>query len=74
MHQTQFSQKIPYGGFSQIRSHIVSSLVLQMQALKDVTAVVQSSESRVGKASKSIPPYKGTIVTHSLLRRQLKSW
>ena len=22
MHQTQFSQKIPYGGFSQIRSHI----------------------------------------------------
>ena len=23
MHQTQFSQKIPYGGFSQIRSHIV---------------------------------------------------
>ena len=23
MHQTQFSQKIPYGGFSQIRSHII---------------------------------------------------
>ena len=23
MHQTQFSQKIPYGGFSQIRSHIL---------------------------------------------------
>ena len=22
MHQTQFSEKIPYGGFSQIRSHI----------------------------------------------------
>ena len=22
MHQTQFSQKIPYGGFSQIRSHM----------------------------------------------------
>ena len=23
MHQTQFSEKIPYGGFSQIRSHII---------------------------------------------------
>ena len=23
MHQTQFSEKIPYGGFSQIRSHIL---------------------------------------------------
>ena len=23
MHQTQFSEKIPYGGFSQIRSQIV---------------------------------------------------
>ena len=23
MHQTQFSQKIPYGGFSQIRSHLI---------------------------------------------------
>ena len=22
MHQTQFSEKIPYGGFSQIRSHL----------------------------------------------------
>ena len=23
MYQTQFSEKIPYGGFSQIRSHII---------------------------------------------------
>ena len=26
MHQTQFSQKIPQGGFSQIRSHIYSHM------------------------------------------------
>ena len=30
MHQTQFSEKIPYGGFSQIRSHIVSNFSVKV--------------------------------------------
>ena len=36
MHQTQFSEKIPYGGFSQIRSHfslyiyIIDNIILGM--------------------------------------------
>ena len=28
MHQTHFSQKIPYGGFSQIRSHICNKTLI----------------------------------------------
>ena len=44
---------------------VVSSLVIRLQAkteLNGVTAIVRSSESRVAKASKDIPLYKGTIV------------
>ena len=33
MHQTQFSQKIPYGGFSQIRSHILSDKMTELYLL-----------------------------------------
>ena len=33
MHQTQFSGKIPYGGFSQIRSHIILIITLDACAV-----------------------------------------
>ena len=39
-----------------------------------MTAIVQSSKSRVAKASKDIPPYTGTIVNRSFLRCRLRSW
>ena len=39
-----------------------------------MSAIVKSSESRVAKASKGIHPYKGTTITQSFLRQQLKSW
>ena len=41
MHQTQFSEKIPYGGFSQIRSHmkgikVAHSVASYIASFKDV--------------------------------------
>ena len=33
MHQTQFSQKIPYGGFSPIRSHIVQNIHMALHRM-----------------------------------------
>lgn len=57
--------------------NVVSSLTLRLQAknnLKEVTAQVRQQESRVSKASKSIPKYKGTKVDVTFVERHLKSW
>ena len=55
MHQTQFSEKIPYGGFSQIRSHLILTDV--SQDLRDNAELIISSTSnlhaRFESASKS---------------------
>ena len=39
MHQTQFSEKIPYGGFSQIRSHIRNMVKRQATLLPESSKI-----------------------------------
>ena len=50
MHQTQFSEKISYGGFSQIRSHIMQIILEMLHSLGQKC----SSHSMVLDTSKAL--------------------
>ena len=72
MHQTQFSEKIPYGGFSQIRSHMLNGREMKsVNGAHLVDAVLATQQSilhefgnRIQNFTPPVPEYFNASSSH----------